>query len=639
MTVEEAFAMMEDAEKTKEDNTVFCEIDAETRKITVPEIYKILGVESDEDSERVYFRAPRIVGDKIDLATLGLRINYQNANSQKDSYPVDDLTVENEFITFSWLLSRKAVAYKGSVKFIVCAVRIGDNAEISNEWNTTLASAEVLEGLEVDYSSIPEEEGKDLLESLIAQSQVKIQEVEIATQTARESAELANRSAGEAVSAAIDANNAAEEARRAVEELKGNIGIDDNVVSENKTYSSKKIEEMAAVNWIPKLDGKFKFTKCTGSYQDGILTIESVDISTAQYAYFELKNLKQNTKYTVSWKSTRTGNIGGGIGVLGRKGSNYTTLVNTDTNTLNGFCYFDSGAYDAISFNFYCGNQNSQIGDSATFWDIMLVEGENETPYVENVRDIVKKIAGMNAETLDIASRFHTISSGDVLDIKKSGIYFAGTNLAGKPENVGNGMLIVAYDSESNRVYVYIGTNHSLYVRRFAGGSHTDSGWVNKALTVDDIVNNFTTTVNGKALDARAGKALDEKIEGVKSDVTELNGNLIYTQNFIPEIAKNNIITDLLSVNINGVMNKSYMYPGSVATEDASTLANSPVKSGAFYAHREVLFVPNQGIVGNTYGKTIVRLTEAYPITGRIWTCSYNTDLSTWTGWKSTTPV
>ena len=146
MTVEEAFAMMEDAEKTKEDNTVFCEIDAETRKITVPETYKILGVESDEDSERVYFRAPRIVGDKIDLATLGLRINYQNANSQKDSYPVDDLTVENEFITFSWLLSRKAVAYKGAVKFIVCAVRIGDNAEISNEWNTTLASAEVLEG-------------------------------------------------------------------------------------------------------------------------------------------------------------------------------------------------------------------------------------------------------------------------------------------------------------------------------------------------------------------------------------------------------------------------------------------------------------------------------------------------------------
>lgn len=597
MTVGEAFAMMEDAEKTKEDNTVFCEIDAETRKITVPETYKILGVESDEDSERVYFRAPRIVGDKIDLATLGLRINYQNANSQKDSYPVDDLTVENEFITFSWLLSRKAVAYKGSVKFIVCAVRIGDNAEISNEWNTTLASAEVLEGLEVDLSGIPDEEGKDLLEALIAQSQVKLMEVGEATEEAKRSAERADTAADSAGDAADAANNAAEEARRAVEELKGGIGIDDNVVSENKTYSSKKIEEMAAVNWIPKLDGKFKFTKCTGSYQDGILTIESVDISTAQYAYFELKNLKQNTKYTVSWKSTRTGNIGGGIGVLGRKGSNYTTLVNTDTNTLNGFCYFDSGAYDAISFNFYCGNQNSQIGDSATFWDIMLVEGENETPYVENVRDVVKEVAKAK-------KRIETLENDT--DISQKTVTF---EMAAERAGVESGdSLAVAFGKLAKycadlKPHVFV-----------------------------DPVNNLLGTDATLPLAATQGKALDEKI-------TESNGNLVYTQQFIPEIAKNNIITDLLNININGVMNEPYMYPGSVATEDASTLKNSPMREGAFYAYREVFFIPNQGIVGNTYGKTIIRLTEAYPVSGRIWTNVYNTDSNDWTGWKSITPV
>ena len=138
-TAEQVLAMME----MNAIEHPYCIIDADSRKITVPDEYKLLGVESDENVERVYFKCPKIVGDGIDLSTLGSRINYQNANSQKDSYPVDDLTVENEFITFSWLLSRKAVAYKGAVKFIVCAVRIGDNAEISNEWNTTLASAEV----------------------------------------------------------------------------------------------------------------------------------------------------------------------------------------------------------------------------------------------------------------------------------------------------------------------------------------------------------------------------------------------------------------------------------------------------------------------------------------------------------------
>ena len=484
-TAEQVLAMME----MNAIEHPYCIIDADSRKITVPDEYKLLGVESDENVERVYFKCPKIVGDGIDLSTLGLRINYQNANSQKDSYPVDELTVENEFITFSWLLSRKAVAYKGTVKFIVCAVRTGDDGMVSNEWNTTIASAEVLEGLEVDFSSIPDEEGKDLLESLIAQSQVKLMEVGEATEEAKRSAERADTAADSAGHAADAANNAAEEARRAVEELKGNIGIDDNVVSENKTYSSKKIEEMAAVNWIPKLDGKFKFTKCTGSYQDGILTIESVDISTAQYAYFELKNLKQNTKYTVSWKSTRTGNIGGGIGVLGRKGSNYTTLVNTDTNTLNGFCYFDSGAYDAISFNFHCGNQNSQIGDSATFWDIMLVEGENETPYVENVRDVVKEVAKAK-------KRIETLENDT--DISQKTVTF---EMASQRAGVESGdTLAVAFGKLAKycadlKPHVFV-----------------------------DPVNNLLGTDATLPLAATQGKALDEKIEGVKADVTELNG-------------------------------------------------------------------------------------------------------------------
>ena len=439
MTVEEAFAMMEDAEKTKEDNTVFCEIDAETRKITVPETYKILGVESDEDSERVYFRAPRIVGDKIDLATLGLRINYQNANSQKDSYPVDDLTVENEFITFSWLLSRKVVAYKGTVKFIVCAVRIGDNAEISNEWNTTLASAEVLEGLEVDYSSIPEEEGKDLLEALIAQSQVKLMEVGEATEEAKRSAERADTAAQEANAATERANKAAQDA--------------ENVVA-----------------------GK-------------------------------------------GFIATSEKGIAGGVATLDESG---------------------------------------------------------RVPK-EQIPDISEKTV-----TFEMASQRAGVESGDSLAVA-----------FGK---------LAKYCADL-KPHVFV-----------------------------DPVNNLLGTDATLPLAATQGKALDEKI-------TESNGNLVYTQQFIPEIAKNNIITDLLNININGVMNEPYMYPGSVATEDASTLINSPMREGAFYAYREVFFLPNRGVVGNTYGKTIIRLTEAYPVSGRIWTNVYNTDSNDWTGWKSITPV
>ncbi len=596
-TAEQVLAMME----MNAIEHPYCIIDADSRKITVPDEYKLLGVESDENVERVYFKCPKIVGDGIDLSTLGLRINYQNANSQKDSYPVDDLTVENEFITFSWLLSRKAVAYKGSVKFIVCAVRTGDDGMVSNEWNTTIASAEVLEGLEVDFSSIPDEEGKDLLESLIAQSQVKIQEVEIATQTARESAELANRSAGEAVSAAIDANNAAEEARRAVEELKGNIGIDDNVVSENKTYSSKKIEEMAAVNWIS--ESKLKSTqdlRSESKYENGKLTVFNTQPTETKIAYTRITlHVKSNTDYTISWKSERTGNAGGGIGI-GTNSQETPVINNKHYNTLNGNFVFNTREFDEI-YVWFIGagpiNSGGAVGDSATFWDIMLVEGENETPYVENVRDVVKEVAKAN-------KRIETMENDT--DVSEKTVTF---EMASQRAGVESGdSLAVAFGKLAKycadlKPHVFV-----------------------------DPVNNLLGTDATLPLAATQGKALDEKI-------TESNGNLVYTQQFIPEIAKNNIITDLLAINTNGVMNVSYMYPGSVATEDASSLQGSPIKSGAFYAYREVFFLPNRGVVGNTYGKTIIRLTEAYPVSGRIWTNVYNTDSNDWTGWKSITPV
>ena len=599
MTVEEAFAMMEDAEKTKEDNTVFCEIDAETRKITVPETYKILGVESDEDSERVYFRAPRIVGDKIDLATLGLRINYQNANSQKDSYPVDDLTVENEFITFSWLLSRKAVAYKGAVKFIVCAVRIGDNAEISNEWNTTLASAEVLEGLEVDLSGIPDEEGKDLLEALIAQSQVKLMEVGEATEEAKRSAERADTAADSAGHAADAANNAAEEARRALEELKGNIGIDDNVVSENKTYSSKKIEEMVAVQLLTDavLKNEIKTITADVQYQNGVLTITENE---ARFSGAFIQNIpvKKNTDYYISFKSKRTSNNGGGVVIYGSTPEDSDDKIIDDKRSiLNYSGIFNTGEYEIIKVTFYCSTPATEAPNTCTFQNIILIEGENATPYVENVRDVVKEVAKAK-------KRIETLENDT--DISQKTVTF---EMAAERAGVESGdSLAVAFGKLAKycadlKPHVFV-----------------------------DPVNNLLGTDATLPLAATQGKTLDEKI-------TESNGNLVYTQQFIPEIAKNNIITDLLNININGVMNEPYMYPGSVATEDASTLKNSPIKTGAFYTYREVFFIPNQGIVGNTYGKTIIRLTEAYPVSGRIWTNVYNTDLNDWTGWKSITPV
>ena len=140
MTLEEAL----EASGAEPVNDIF-QINPENRAITVPESEKIFGVANDGNTERKHFRCPKVVGDNIDLSTMHLYINYQNANGQKYPYLVEDVQTDGDYITFTWLIGPDVVAYKGQIKFIVCAKK-GDGT--IPEWNTTIAEGTVLEGLE-----------------------------------------------------------------------------------------------------------------------------------------------------------------------------------------------------------------------------------------------------------------------------------------------------------------------------------------------------------------------------------------------------------------------------------------------------------------------------------------------------------
>ena len=85
-----------------------------------------------------------------------------NAKNTGDVYVVDDKTIADDTITFSWLVGRVALAYKGSVRFIVC-MKLYDSAmeEVIKEYNTTIASLPVLEGLETSEAAI--EQNPDIL--------------------------------------------------------------------------------------------------------------------------------------------------------------------------------------------------------------------------------------------------------------------------------------------------------------------------------------------------------------------------------------------------------------------------------------------------------------------------------------------
>jgi hypothetical protein len=135
-------------------------IDPITRVINIPDDY-VIGVESDEKSDRMYFQCPKIVGDNVDLSKLKLYVNFENANKERDNYFVNDVTVSEGNILFSWLFSRKVTKYKGDVKFIVCAKKSEDSLTL--EWNTTVAKGLSLEGIEVELSDEEQSIASDYL--------------------------------------------------------------------------------------------------------------------------------------------------------------------------------------------------------------------------------------------------------------------------------------------------------------------------------------------------------------------------------------------------------------------------------------------------------------------------------------------
>ena len=137
-TTEELLAQLE-AEAQGE--TPVCIIDPETRTITVPPEYQLLGVENDKRVERLYFQCPKIVGDNQDLSQdYQLFMNYQNANGDPDAYKISDMQVEGDNITFSWLLEENVTKYRGDIQFAFGAIKPGDTPEDpdKNRWNTTI---------------------------------------------------------------------------------------------------------------------------------------------------------------------------------------------------------------------------------------------------------------------------------------------------------------------------------------------------------------------------------------------------------------------------------------------------------------------------------------------------------------------
>jgi hypothetical protein len=110
------------------------------RKITVPDELKRIGVQFDHNIETVTFDCPRY-WDSHDMSAMRVFINYKRADDYVDSYPVDDVTVDDTDDTvmhFSWTIHRSVTSVKGTLSFLVCIKSVSTGGKLKTHWNSEL---------------------------------------------------------------------------------------------------------------------------------------------------------------------------------------------------------------------------------------------------------------------------------------------------------------------------------------------------------------------------------------------------------------------------------------------------------------------------------------------------------------------
>lgn len=184
-------------------------INAETREITVPEAERAFGVAGERKVEVKHIRIEGRTVDGTDLTQgFSWKVSCENAGKELCADLIDGIVADAGNIEFDWIVGAAPMAYKGTMHFAVCAVRVDAAGNILQEWHSKLGAGDVANGIEATVQNIG---GQDLL--------AHIQSI---TAAAQQNAAAAQRDAAAAAKSAEDADNTAKGIKDSMERIAEN---------------------------------------------------------------------------------------------------------------------------------------------------------------------------------------------------------------------------------------------------------------------------------------------------------------------------------------------------------------------------------------------------------------------------------
>lgn len=200
-------------------------INAETREITVPEAERAFGVAGERKVEVKHIRIEGRTVDGTDLTQgFSWKVSCENAGKELCADLIDGIVADAGNIEFDWIVGAAPMAYKGTMHFAVCAVRVDAAGNILQEWHSKLGAGDVANGIEATVQNIG---GQDLLahiQSITAAAQQNAAAAQQNAAAAQRDAAAAAKNAEDAADSAAEAlnskNAAAKSAEKAAENAK-----------------------------------------------------------------------------------------------------------------------------------------------------------------------------------------------------------------------------------------------------------------------------------------------------------------------------------------------------------------------------------------------------------------------------------
>lgn len=132
-------------------------------------------IQGDHQSERITFEIPKIVeGHDMSLSDR-IEVHYINIDrrtkaTSRDIYIADDMAVDGDKLTFSWLISGNATKYYGRLNFIILFECLDSDGNYTYKWNTEICKLLTIgegisntEAVAEDYSDILEKFKNEIL--------------------------------------------------------------------------------------------------------------------------------------------------------------------------------------------------------------------------------------------------------------------------------------------------------------------------------------------------------------------------------------------------------------------------------------------------------------------------------------------